>query len=167
MDDALLKSLGEEAVGVVSGSSYSAGLDTPANKRFVAAFERKAGRLAPMAVIALGKHGARELGAVELAAVLVSQSAGELGDLPGRDLLQAARSAFAQPHLRRTDHAHDAVTSAALVLLVGHLDPRAVDHAPQQADQAALDRRSQFRPLTASQVLAKGPLGKHRAPRRR
>src|SRR5262244_2950357 len=36
MDDALLKSLGDEAIGVVSGSSYSAALDTPANKQFVA-----------------------------------------------------------------------------------------------------------------------------------
>jgi len=41
MDDALLKSLGEEAVGVVSGSSYSAGLDTPANKQFVASMVKE------------------------------------------------------------------------------------------------------------------------------
>src|SRR5215207_8580696 len=35
MDDALLRSLGDEAVGVLSAAWYSAELDTPANKRFV------------------------------------------------------------------------------------------------------------------------------------
>ena len=37
MDDALLRSLGDEAVGVVSAAWYSADRDTPSNKRFVAA----------------------------------------------------------------------------------------------------------------------------------
>jgi branched-chain amino acid transport system substrate-binding protein len=37
MDDALLRSLGDEAVGVISAAYYSADLDTPSNKRFVAA----------------------------------------------------------------------------------------------------------------------------------
>jgi branched-chain amino acid transport system substrate-binding protein len=37
MDDALLRSLGDEAVGVLSAAYYSADLDTPSNKRFVAA----------------------------------------------------------------------------------------------------------------------------------
>jgi branched-chain amino acid transport system substrate-binding protein len=36
LDDALLKSLGDEAVGVISASWYSSDLDTPSNKRFVA-----------------------------------------------------------------------------------------------------------------------------------
>jgi branched-chain amino acid transport system substrate-binding protein len=36
MDDALLKSLGDEAVGVLSAHWYSADGDTPSNKRFVA-----------------------------------------------------------------------------------------------------------------------------------
>ncbi|MDC7785988.1 ABC transporter substrate-binding protein [Rhodoplanes sp. TEM] len=36
MDDALLKSLGDEAVGVVSAAWYSASLDSPVNKQFVA-----------------------------------------------------------------------------------------------------------------------------------
>src|SRR5262249_24023869 len=36
MDDALLKSLGDEAVGVISAAWYSASLDTPSNKQFVA-----------------------------------------------------------------------------------------------------------------------------------
>lgn len=40
MDDALLKSLGDEAVGVVSAAWYSADLDTPSNKRFVAAMQK-------------------------------------------------------------------------------------------------------------------------------
>ena len=45
MDDALLKSLGDEAVGVVSAAYYSAGADTPANKRFVAAMQKDYGVL--------------------------------------------------------------------------------------------------------------------------
>ncbi len=40
MDDALLKSLGDEAVGVLSASWYAADRDTPSNKRFVADMQR-------------------------------------------------------------------------------------------------------------------------------
>jgi branched-chain amino acid transport system substrate-binding protein len=40
MDDALLRSLGNEAVGVVSAAWYSADLDTPSNKRLVAAMQK-------------------------------------------------------------------------------------------------------------------------------
>ncbi|MFZ0852174.1 MAG: ABC transporter substrate-binding protein, partial [Hyphomicrobiaceae bacterium] len=45
MDDALLKSLGEEAVGVVSAAYYSATADTPSNRRFVAAMQKDYGVL--------------------------------------------------------------------------------------------------------------------------
>jgi branched-chain amino acid transport system substrate-binding protein len=40
MDDALLRSLGDEAVGVYSAAWYSASGDTPSNKRFVAAMQK-------------------------------------------------------------------------------------------------------------------------------
>jgi len=40
MDDALLQSLGEEAVGVVSTCWYSVDFDSPSNRRFVAAMQR-------------------------------------------------------------------------------------------------------------------------------
>src|SRR5438876_11480658 len=40
MDDALLRSLGDEAVGVVSASWYAADRDTPSNKRFVADMQK-------------------------------------------------------------------------------------------------------------------------------
>jgi branched-chain amino acid transport system substrate-binding protein len=36
MDDGLLKSFGDEAIGVISCSAYTADLDTPSNQRFVA-----------------------------------------------------------------------------------------------------------------------------------
>ena len=36
MDDGLLKSFGDEAIGVISCAAYSADLDTPSNQRFVA-----------------------------------------------------------------------------------------------------------------------------------
>jgi branched-chain amino acid transport system substrate-binding protein len=40
MDDALLKSLSDEAVGVLSAAWYSAEADTPSNKRFVEAMQK-------------------------------------------------------------------------------------------------------------------------------
>lgn len=40
MDDALLRSLGDEAVGVISASWYSADFDSPSNKRFVADMQK-------------------------------------------------------------------------------------------------------------------------------
>src|SRR5499425_3195620 len=40
MDDALLKSLGDEAGGVISANWYSADFDSPSNKRLVAALEK-------------------------------------------------------------------------------------------------------------------------------
>jgi branched-chain amino acid transport system substrate-binding protein len=45
MDDALLRTLGDEAVGVVSAAFYSADHDTPSNKRFVAAMQKDYGVL--------------------------------------------------------------------------------------------------------------------------
>jgi branched-chain amino acid transport system substrate-binding protein len=45
MDDALLHSLGDEAIGVVSAAWYSAEQDTPSNKRFVAAMQKDFGVL--------------------------------------------------------------------------------------------------------------------------
>jgi len=45
MDDPLLKSLGDEAIGVISASYYSAAADTPSNKRFVAAMQKDYGVL--------------------------------------------------------------------------------------------------------------------------
>jgi branched-chain amino acid transport system substrate-binding protein len=40
MDDALLKSLGDEAVGVISAAYYSADFGSESNKRFVAAMQK-------------------------------------------------------------------------------------------------------------------------------
>jgi branched-chain amino acid transport system substrate-binding protein len=45
MDDALLRTLGDEAVGVISAAFYSADHDTPSNKRFVAAMQKDYGVL--------------------------------------------------------------------------------------------------------------------------
>jgi branched-chain amino acid transport system substrate-binding protein len=45
MDDALLRSLGDEAVGVISAHWYSADFDSPANKRFVAGMQKDYGVL--------------------------------------------------------------------------------------------------------------------------
>ena len=40
MDDALLKSLGDEALGVMSGATYSASFESESNKRFLAAMQK-------------------------------------------------------------------------------------------------------------------------------
>ena len=45
MDDALLRSLGDEAIGVVSAAWYSAERDTPSNKRFIEAMQKDYGVL--------------------------------------------------------------------------------------------------------------------------
>ena len=45
LDDALLKSLGDEAVGAVSAAFYSSALDTPSNKHFVEIMQRDTGNL--------------------------------------------------------------------------------------------------------------------------
>jgi branched-chain amino acid transport system substrate-binding protein len=45
LDDALLRSLGDEAVGVMSASWYSATSDTPSNKRLVDAMQKEYGVL--------------------------------------------------------------------------------------------------------------------------
>jgi branched-chain amino acid transport system substrate-binding protein len=45
MDDALLKSLGDEALGVVSAAWYSASFDSPSNKQFVADMQKDYGVL--------------------------------------------------------------------------------------------------------------------------
>ncbi len=43
VDEALLRSMGDEAIGVVSASHYSAALDTPANRKFVTAYRKAYG----------------------------------------------------------------------------------------------------------------------------
>src|SRR5436305_2296720 len=45
MDDALLRCLGDEAIGVVSAAWYSAEHETPSNKRFVADMQKEYGVL--------------------------------------------------------------------------------------------------------------------------
>ena len=42
-DEGILKQMGDEALGVISGSFYAAGLDTPESKRFVAAATKEFG----------------------------------------------------------------------------------------------------------------------------
>jgi branched-chain amino acid transport system substrate-binding protein len=42
-DEGILKQMGDEAIGVVTGGWYAAGIDTPDNKRFVAAVNKEYG----------------------------------------------------------------------------------------------------------------------------
>jgi branched-chain amino acid transport system substrate-binding protein len=44
-DDALMKSFGDEALGMITASSYTADLDTPSNKQFIAGMVRNTGAI--------------------------------------------------------------------------------------------------------------------------
>jgi branched-chain amino acid transport system substrate-binding protein len=44
-DDALLKSFGDEAVGMITASAYTSDLDTPSNKQFIAGMVRDTGAI--------------------------------------------------------------------------------------------------------------------------
>jgi len=44
-DDALLKSFGDEAIGLITASAYTADLDTPSNKKFVEGMVRDTGNI--------------------------------------------------------------------------------------------------------------------------
>ncbi len=44
-DERILKAVGDAAIGVINGSQWSVDLDTPANKKFVAAFSKMYGRV--------------------------------------------------------------------------------------------------------------------------
>ena len=57
-DENVLKSMGEEAVGVMTSLIYSSALDTPANKKFAAAYEKRYNRATSL-YSAEGYTGAR------------------------------------------------------------------------------------------------------------
>jgi len=67
-DEGILRQMGDEAIGVVSGGWYSAGIDSPENKRFVAAVNKEYG--ADPGYYTLGAYSAGAL--VEAAARAVS-----------------------------------------------------------------------------------------------
>ncbi len=57
-DENVLKGMGDEAIGVITSLHYSAALDTPANKKFSAAYEKRFGRSTSL-YSAQGYTGAR------------------------------------------------------------------------------------------------------------
>jgi len=67
-DEGVLRQMGDEAIGVVSGGWYAAGIDSPENKRFVAAVNKEYG--ADPGYYTLGAYSAGAL--VEAAARAVS-----------------------------------------------------------------------------------------------
>ena len=56
-DDALLKSFGDEAIGLISASPYSADFDSPSNKKLVAMMLRDNGNLPGVAAAGLYING--------------------------------------------------------------------------------------------------------------
>jgi branched-chain amino acid transport system substrate-binding protein len=79
-DEGILRQMGDEAIGVVSGGWYAAGIDSPENKRFVAAVNKEYG--ADPGYYTLGAYSAGAL--VEAAARAVS------GKVEDKDALMKA-----------------------------------------------------------------------------
>ncbi|HEY1932069.1 MAG TPA: ABC transporter substrate-binding protein [Acetobacteraceae bacterium] len=73
MDDGLLKSFGNEAIGVISCSQYCAELDTPSNRRFVADTERDYG-------VVPGSYAAGLYCNGQVAEAALEQTGGRTGD---------------------------------------------------------------------------------------
>jgi branched-chain amino acid transport system substrate-binding protein len=67
-DEGILRRMGDEAIGVVTGGWYAAGIDSPENKRFVAAVNKEIG--ADPGYYTLGAYSAAAL--VEIAAKAVN-----------------------------------------------------------------------------------------------
>lgn len=56
-DDALLKSYGDEAIGMITASPYTTDLDTPSNKQFIAGMVRETGALPGLYAAGLYMNG--------------------------------------------------------------------------------------------------------------
>src|SRR5580704_5590983 len=99
MDDALLKSVGEEAVGVYSAHWYSADYDSPSNKRFVAAMQKDYG-------VIPGGYSAGMYVAGQIVEAALQKTGGKTDDkkafmeaLRGVSLTDTPRGAFRFDHL--------------------------------------------------------------------
>ncbi|WP_456387330.1 ABC transporter substrate-binding protein [Desulfolithobacter sp.] len=89
-DERLLKAVGEAAVGVVNGSQWSVDLDTPANRKFVAAFKKTYNRT-PTLYASQGYD----------AAVLIGSALRAVdGDMSRKDEFQSALKKAAFPTVR-------------------------------------------------------------------
>jgi branched-chain amino acid transport system substrate-binding protein len=99
MDDALLKSVGEEAVGVYSAHWYSADYDSPSNKRFVTAMQKDYG-------VIPGGYSAGMYVAGQIVEAALEKTGGKSDDknafmdaLRGVSLTDTPRGAFRFDHL--------------------------------------------------------------------
>jgi branched-chain amino acid transport system substrate-binding protein len=86
-DDALLKSFGDEAIGLVTASAYSSDLDTPMNRQFIAGMLRETGAVPGLYAAGLYINGMIAEAALEATG----------GNTEDKDLLMKALRAVSLP----------------------------------------------------------------------
>ena len=98
-DDALLKSFGDEAVGVVSCSAYTADLRTPSNKRFVERMVREYGNIPGIYAAGLYINGMVAEAALEKTGGKTEDREAFIKALRGVSLADTPRGPFHFDHL--------------------------------------------------------------------
>jgi branched-chain amino acid transport system substrate-binding protein len=98
-DDSLLKSFGDEAIGLISASPYSSELDTPSNRKFVAEMARDYANLPGIAAATLYTSGMVAEAALEKTGGKTDDRDALIAALRGVSLTDTPRGAFHFDHL--------------------------------------------------------------------
>ena len=99
MDDALLKSHGDEAVGAISCSGYTADLDTPSNKKFVEGMVADYGNIPGIYAAGLYINGMVAEAALEKTGGKTDDKDGFIAAMRGVSLTDSPRGPFHFDHL--------------------------------------------------------------------
>jgi branched-chain amino acid transport system substrate-binding protein len=99
LDDALLKSLGDDAIGAISAAWYSSDLDTPTNKRFVADMVKNYGNIPGGYAAGLYINGMIIEAALEKTGGSTADKEKTMAALRGVSLTDTPRGAFHFDHL--------------------------------------------------------------------
>src|SRR5690242_14503401 len=99
MDDALLKSFGDEAVGTISCSGYTADLDTPSNKKFVEGMVADYGNIPGIYAAGLYLSGMVAEAALEKTGGKTDDKEGFIAAMRGVSLTDTPRGPFHFDHL--------------------------------------------------------------------
>jgi branched-chain amino acid transport system substrate-binding protein len=97
-DDSLLKSFGDEAIGLISASPYSSELDTPSNRKFVAEMARDYANLPGIAAATLYISGMVAEAALEKTGGKTDDREALIAALRGVSLTDTPRGAFHFDH---------------------------------------------------------------------
>jgi branched-chain amino acid transport system substrate-binding protein len=98
-DDALLKSFGDEPIGVISCSAYTSDLDTPSNKRFVEGMVRDYGNIPGIYAAGLYINGMVAEAALEKTGAKTDDKAALIKALRAVSLTDTPRGPFRFDHL--------------------------------------------------------------------